>query len=206
MINETYGRDDADKLISAIAKRISVATGEQDTIARVGPDSFAVAISGVWQAARTAHALDELNEQVFGRPFVLKGEDLRVSATSGVAVFPGDGVDPYALLSNAEAAQRSAEKQNIRFQFYSPDMNERVADSMRLENRLRLALEQDEILMWYQPKTSLSQRRIDGIRGLDALAGQGVGPYGAAREVHSDHGADRTYTHCRSASTEQGRR
>lgn len=166
MINETYGRDDADKLIAAIAKRISVATGEQDTIARVGPDSFAVAISGVWQAARTAHALDDLNEQVFGRPFVLKGEELRVSATSGVAVFPGDGVDPYGLLSNAEAAQRNAEKQNIRFQFYSPDMNERVADSMRLENRLRLALEQDEILMWYQPKTSLQSGELTGFEAL----------------------------------------
>jgi diguanylate cyclase (GGDEF)-like protein len=166
MINETYGRDQADRLIAAIAKRIETATGGQNTVARVGPDSFAVAISGVWQEARIAHALDELNEKVFSRPFVLKGEELRVSATAGVAVYPGDGAEPFALLGNAEAAQQSAEKQNIRFQLYSPAMNERVADSMRLENRLRRALEQDEILMWYQPKASL---RTGALTGFEAL-------------------------------------
>lgn len=166
MINETYGRDGADRLIRAIANRLTTATGEGDTVARVGPDSFAVAMSGVWQAAQTAHGLEELHERVFGQPFVLNDEELRVSATSGVVVFPGDGKDEHSLLSNAEAAQRNAEKQNIPYLFYSPKMNERVADSIRLENRLRLALERDEFLMWYQPKLDVSTHELTGFEAL----------------------------------------
>lgn len=166
MINETYGRDEADRLIIDIAGRITAATGDQDTVARVGPDSFAVAISGDWQAAGTAHELEALNARVFGKPYRVQDEELRISATSGVVMYPGDGAEPHALLTNAEAAQRSAEKQNIRFEFYSPDMNERVAESMRLENRLRQALEQDEILMWYQPKLDLKGGRLTGFEAL----------------------------------------
>jgi diguanylate cyclase (GGDEF)-like protein len=109
MINETYGRDEADKLICTIANRISAATSERDTVARVGSDSFAVAISGTWHEARTAHTLEELNERVFGQPFVLIQEEVRIAATSGVSVCPGVGKDEQALLNFAEAAQRNAE-------------------------------------------------------------------------------------------------
>lgn len=166
MINDTYGRDGADRLISEIAERLRASAGTNNTIARVGPDSFALAMSGSWDATQAAHALEQLNDRVFGRPFILNREELRASATSGVAVFPGDGTNANSLLSNAEAALRDAEKQNVKFLFYSSEMNERVADSIRLENRLRQALERDEILMWYQPKLSVKSGKLTGFEAL----------------------------------------
>jgi diguanylate cyclase (GGDEF)-like protein/PAS domain S-box-containing protein len=182
MINDTYGRDGADKLIGEVAERLRAIAGAGSTIARVGPDSFALAITGTRDATRAAHALEQLNEQVFGRPFMLGQEELRLSATSGVAVFPGDGLDANSLLSNAEAALRDAERQNLRFLFYSSDMNERVGDSIRLENRLRQALEQDEILMWYQPKLCVKSRKLTGFEALmrwqDRESGELVQPAG----------------------------
>jgi GGDEF domain-containing protein len=95
-----------------------------DTVARVGPDSFAIARTGSWDAAPAARAPEQLNERVFGRPFLMNQEDLSFSATSGVAIFPDDGTNANALFSNAEAALRAAEKQNQKILFYRSDMNE----------------------------------------------------------------------------------
>jgi PAS domain S-box-containing protein len=158
----------------------AAATDEQATVARIGPDTFAIATSCSWEAAETVHALEQLNERVFREPLVLNEEVLRVSATSGVALFPADGRDAHALVSNAEASLRDAKNRNLRHLLYSPEINEKVADLVRLENRLRLALKHDEILMWYQPKISVRGRELTGFEALmrwhDGQSGQIVQP------------------------------
>jgi diguanylate cyclase (GGDEF)-like protein len=111
VINEKYGRDQADRLIVEIAERVRTSARSTDTVARVGPDSFAIAIaaSGASGAEETALAAGLLNDRVFGRPFRVNQEELRISAISGVAVYPGDGTNASALLSSAEASLRAAE-------------------------------------------------------------------------------------------------
>ncbi|MEQ8205481.1 MAG: GGDEF domain-containing phosphodiesterase, partial [Woeseia sp.] len=114
----------------------------------------------------TGHQLEELNHAVFDEAFRLGDDDVRVSATTGIAVFPEDGSLPEALLGNAEVALRNARLRNVRFLLYSKDMNERVAESLRLENRVRTALEGHEFSMWYQPKVCAHTGEL---RGLEAL-------------------------------------
>ena len=180
MINETYGREEGDRLITAVARRMKETVSEEDLVARVGPDAFAVAITGEWQTAGAAHALDDFYSRVFGSAFSVGTEEIRVSARTGVAIYPDDGREGPALLNNAEAAQHTARKDNVRYSFYSPGMNDRVGDSIRLENRMRDALEQDEMLMWYQPKVSLSSGRITGYEALmrwrDRESGEMISP------------------------------
>jgi diguanylate cyclase (GGDEF)-like protein len=166
LVNETLGRQAGDALIGAVAQRIKDKGTNEDTVARVGADSFALAVTGTWRAAEAAYLLEDQNRQLFGQAYVLGGEELRVSATAGVAVFPGDGNNPETLFANAEAALRKAKEQNARFLFYSPEMNARVADSLRLENRLRLALENGEMVLWYQPKVDVRTRAITGFEAL----------------------------------------
>jgi diguanylate cyclase (GGDEF)-like protein len=111
VINEKYGRHQADRLIVEIAERVRTSARATDTVARVGPDSFAIAIamSDASGAAGTTLAAELLNDRVFGRPFLVNQEDVHISAISGVAVFPGDGTNASALLSSAEASLRVAE-------------------------------------------------------------------------------------------------
>jgi diguanylate cyclase (GGDEF)-like protein/PAS domain S-box-containing protein len=166
LINDTLGRQAGDALIGAVAQRIKDTVRDEDTVARVGADSFALAVTGTWRAADAAHFLEAHNRHLFGQPFVLGGEELRVSATAGVAEFPADGDSPEMLFANAEAALRKAKEQNGRFLFYGPEMNARVADSLRLENRLRRALENGEMVLWYQPKVDAKTRMITGFEAL----------------------------------------
>ena len=166
LINDTLGRQAGDTLINAVAQRIKETFRDQDTVARVGADSFAAAMSGTWQAQDVARVLETHNRQLFGQPFLLGKEELRVSATSGVAVFPADGDNPEMLFANAEAALKKAKASGERFLFYGPEMNARIADSLRLENRLRSALENGEMVMWYQPKVNVKTRKVIGFEAL----------------------------------------
>ena len=166
LVNDSLGRQAGDALISAVARRITDTFRDQDTVARVGPNSFAVAVSGTWQAADAARVLESHTRQLFGRPFLLEKEELRMSASAGVAVFPGDGDSPEALFGNAEAALKKAKAGGERLLFYSPGMNARVADSLRLENKLRRAVDHSELVLWYQPKVSVRTREILGFEAL----------------------------------------
>jgi EAL domain-containing protein (putative c-di-GMP-specific phosphodiesterase class I) len=158
-------------------------TRDQDTVARLGADSFAVAVSGNWKIADLAQVLDARNEAVFGRPFLAGQEELRVSATAGIVMFPGDGENPESLFANAEAALRKAKEQSARFLFYSPEMNARVAESLRLENRLRRALENGEMVLWYQPKVSVKTRRVTGLEALIRWNDPETGMVGPAKFI-----------------------
>jgi diguanylate cyclase (GGDEF)-like protein/PAS domain S-box-containing protein len=166
VVNDSLGRQAGDALLTTLAQRIKESFRSQDTLARVGGDSFVVTVSGTWQAQEAANFLESHNRQLFGQPFLLGKEELRVSAKYGVAVFPGDGESPETLFANAEAALKQAKASGERFLFYSPEMNARVADSLRLENRLRQALENGEMVMWYQPKVSVRTRAILGFEAL----------------------------------------
>jgi len=166
LINDTLGRQAGDALLQAVAKRLKDAVRGRDSAARIGSNRFALAVSGVSNSAEAARALEKRSEALFGKPFLLGHEELRVLATAGVAMFPGDGGDPESLFANAEAALRKAKAENLRFLFYSPEMNARVADSLRLENKLRRALDNEELVLWYQPKVDAKTRAKTSLNEL----------------------------------------
>lgn len=166
LVNDTLGRQAGDALISAVAQRIRDTFRDEDAVARIGADGFAVSVAGTWQAADAAHFLEAHHRRIFGEPFLLGKEELRMSATAGVALFPGDGNDADTLFANAETAVKKAKLGGERFLFFSPEMNARVADSLRLENRLRRALENGEMVLWYQPKVDVRTRAILGFEAL----------------------------------------
>lgn len=166
LVNDTLGRKAGDELLAAVANRLRAEMREEDSIARVGSNRFALAISGQWSATEGAHLLESRSRAVFERTFQIAGEELRVSASAGVAMFPTDAADADALFANAEAALRSAQSDNLSFQFYGPEMNARVAEALKLENRIKRAFANEEFVFWYQPKIDLKTGRV---RGMEAL-------------------------------------
>jgi diguanylate cyclase (GGDEF)-like protein/PAS domain S-box-containing protein len=166
IVNDTLGRQAGDTLLKGIAQRIKGAVRDQDTVARVGPDTFAISVAGVWQASEIAHLVEARNRLLFDRPFSIGDEKLRVSVATGIAVYPSDADNQDALVLNAEAALRIAKQQNTPLLFYGPEMNAQAAQSLRIENKLRLALENRQFELWYQPKFSLKARRVTGMEAL----------------------------------------
>ena len=138
----------------------------EDTVARVGADSFAVALADVSDSAEVAHFLRDRVSTSLRHPVAAGGQELRISARFGVALYPSDGATPDTLYANAEAALKKTQATGKPFLFYAPEMNSRIAESLTLENKLRNALEQEQFVLYYQPKVTVRERTITGLEAL----------------------------------------
>ncbi len=166
VINDTFGGTAADRLLKLVAERLVGVIFDRDSMARVHADVFAALLSGIADEAGVARIVEEKIMACLTAPFAFEGQELRVSAHAGVALFPGDGTLPDALFSNAEAALNQAKTSSERYLFYAPQMNARVAGRLKLENKLRQALERNEFVLYYQPKIDLHKQRVTGLEAL----------------------------------------
>jgi diguanylate cyclase (GGDEF)-like protein len=166
LVNETFGRKAGDDLLREIGERLLQAAREQDTVARVGADHFAIAVAPFDRPGDTAYAFLERLDQALARPIVIEGVELRVTLKAGIAVFPTDGDSTEALCANAETALNKAKHTGSRYLFYAPEMNARVAESLAMEHRLRRALEDGTLSLHYQPKIDMASGEVAGLEAL----------------------------------------
>ena len=166
IINDTMGRHTGDALIKLIGERLQSAFFDRDSLARVNGNIFAVLLTEIKDESDIARIFEE---KIIGRlkqPFTLAGQDLRVSAKAGVALFPSDATEPDALFTSAETALREAKASNDRYLFYARKMNAQVAERLKLENKLRRAVERQEFVLFYQPKVDLLTEHVTGLEAL----------------------------------------
>ena len=166
LINDTLGHAAGDSLLKAVAQRLSSRLRSSDTVARLGGDEFVVVLSAVKQEQDIAHTTEEILGG-FSAPFDIEGQDIYISASIGVAIFPLDGQDVGSLLRNADTAMYVAkESGRDNFQFFSQEMNNRAVERMSLERNLRKALERQEFTLFYQPQFDVQHGRIIGMEAL----------------------------------------
>lgn len=165
-INESLGRHIGDELLREIGRRLRELLDETDILGSIGGDAFAIATRRWNDEFSATHFLEEIQPQILGLPFRVGEHELRVSAKSGIALYPTDGSDAEALIRNAEAALQEAKKHGQQYQFYAPQINARVAEKLSLENRLRLALEKEQYVLHYQPKLFLATGQVSGLEAL----------------------------------------
>jgi diguanylate cyclase (GGDEF)-like protein len=166
MVNESFGRKAGDDLLREVGVRLREAAREQDTVARVGADHFAIAVAPFERPGDTAYGFLERLDHAFSRPITIEGVELRVGVRAGIAVFPTDGESTEALCANAETALVKAKQTTSRYLFYAPEMNARVAESLAMENRLRQALADGTLALHYQPKIDVSSGDVAGLEAL----------------------------------------
>ncbi|TGU74372.1 EAL domain-containing protein [Geomonas terrae] len=165
-VNDAVGHDEGDRLLKVIAERLAGCVRAEDTVARRDSDEFVVLISDPAASDNAALIAGKLQEAV-ARPIRLAGREVAVTASVGIAVHPRDGEDAPTLLRNAEAAlYRAKELGHQNFQFHTGEMNARSLARMTLENHLRHALERQELVVYYQPKASLSSGAVVGMEAL----------------------------------------
>ncbi len=165
MVNDTLGHGTGDELLSRLAQRLSEMVRRGDTVARVGGDEFLILLPDVHGEQDASQIAQKVLERV-AAPFVVHGEELHVTASLGVAVYPTDGVDAETLIRNADGAMyRVKERGGNRFQLSSRLVN-RTLGRMSLEQELRNAIERDEFVVYYQPQVSLVSGEIVGVEAL----------------------------------------
>jgi diguanylate cyclase (GGDEF)-like protein/PAS domain S-box-containing protein len=165
-INVSLGRRAGDALLFEIVSRVRPMLGPDDTLARCDGDTFAWMMCDARDAAHVAAVIERSLLPRLRAPFELEETELRVSCRIGIALGPSDGCDADQLIRHAEAALHKAAASSQAYVFYAPIMNERVAERLALESRLRRAIECEEFVLHYQPKLELKTGNIVGLEAL----------------------------------------
>ena len=166
LVNDTLGHTCGDALIREVGERLSRCVRPGDTVARLGGDEFMVVMSDMASEDDAATLARHLLETV-ATPMKLECHDMIVTASLGVALYPKDGEQASILLKNADVAMyRAKELGRNSFQFYSPEFNARTLERLELETRLRGALKQGELVLYYQPQVDLQSGRMIGAEAL----------------------------------------
>ena len=165
-INDSLGHQLGDRLLQSVASRILVCVREGDTVARVGGDEFVIVIPGIGSSGDGSSVASKILE-VLGAAFHLSGNDLHVSASVGISLYPSDGSDAEMLMRNADTAMYHAKDSGRgNFQFFTQHMNVAAQQRLTLENALRRALDNEEFELHYQPLYDLRDRSITGFEAL----------------------------------------
>lgn len=166
VVIESMGHEAGDALLIHIAANLTRSLRDGDTVARFTGDEFAVAVSDVSRDDEAAVVARKVLEAV-AQPMQWQGQEIRLTASLGVGLFPRDGGDADSLLRNAAAAMHSARAAGgSGFRYYAPEMNERLSRRFALESELHRALERDELVLHYQPRVSLASGEITGAEAL----------------------------------------
>jgi diguanylate cyclase (GGDEF)-like protein/PAS domain S-box-containing protein len=165
-INDSFGHAAGDGLLQSVAKRLVDCGRASDTVSRHGGDEFVVVLSEVEHSEDAAIAARRMVEAV-GEAHLVGEQEVHVSTSIGVSVYPDDGEDAETLVKNADTAMYQA-KENGRqsFQFFKPAMNLRAVEREFIEQALRRALDRDEFTLHYQPKISFRTGLITGAEAL----------------------------------------
>lgn len=165
-VNDTYGHAAGDDLLRQVAKRMQSCVRGSDTVGRLSGDEFAVMLSNLAKTEDAGMVAQKIVESL-AATFNLNGQQAHISASIGIALYPSDGKDPDALLKNADTAMYRAKSQGRNgYQFYLPQMNERLIQRQQLEAKLHGALDRNEFLLHYQPKADLLSGAITGFEAL----------------------------------------
>ena len=165
-LNDALGRHVGDAVLRMVAERLGAGVAHSASLARLGGDTFAVALTALQRGADAAalveHSILALLEPVFRHG----GHELRIAARAGLALYPDDGGDAETLLKHAELALKKAKSGGARVLFYAPQMNAALAARLALEGALRVALAEQQFSMHYQPRVDLRSGRIVSAEAL----------------------------------------
>jgi diguanylate cyclase (GGDEF)-like protein/PAS domain S-box-containing protein len=164
-INDTLGHDVGDYLLIKVTERIKNCLRSSDTLARLGGDEFIILLEDITdkQIVKVATKLCES----FILPFYLNSRDVFITTSIGISIYPTDGTDMKILLKNADMAiYRAKEKGRNTFEFYTPEMNEKILKKLNIETNLRNAMDKKELFLNYQPVIDVHTHKIISLETL----------------------------------------
>ena len=167
-VNDSLGHAAGDQLLQQVAARLQQVLAPGDLLARMGGDEFTLLLSG--RKAGTETAARETAESLrtcLAHPVVIEGQELYVTSSIGISLFPDHGADAETLLKSADLAMYKAKEEGRGGWYaFTPTLTEAASERLVMENALRQAIEREELTLLYQPQISLATQQIIGAEAL----------------------------------------
>jgi len=165
-INDSLGYVSGDRLLQSVAQRLTSCVRESDTVARFGSDEFAILLTQIPRAQDAANAARAI-KQSLDQAFIFEDQELFVSSSIGISLYPHDGRDTGGLLKTAGVALERAKAQGgNNYQFYTAGGTTRALKQLILESNLRPGLEREEFFIQYQPQVAIHDFHLVGMEAL----------------------------------------
>ena len=166
IVNDSVGAALADELLRQFSSRLVQCVRIRDTVARLGGDEFGLILTMTRDQDDAVGVANEVREALRA-PFDLHGQQAGLTSSIGISLYPDDALEPETLVRYADTAMvRAKEAGRDGYRFFTAGMNVQVLARLDLELALRRALENNEFVLYYQPKVNLSSGRISGAEAL----------------------------------------
>jgi diguanylate cyclase (GGDEF)-like protein/PAS domain S-box-containing protein len=165
-INDSLGYTAGDRLLQSVAQRLTSCVRESDTVARFGGDEFAILLTQIPRAQDAANAARAI-KQSLDQAFIFEDQEIFVSSSIGISIYPNDGRDTAGLLKTAGVALDRAKVQGgNNYQFYTAGGTTRALKQLVLESNLRSGLDKSEFIVHYQPQVDVRDFQLVGMEAL----------------------------------------
>jgi len=165
-INDSLGYTAGDRLLQSVGQRLTSCVRESDTVARFGSDEFAILLTQIPRAQDAANAARAIKHSL-DQAFIFEDQEIFVSTSIGISLYPSDGRDTAGLLKTAGAALDRAKVQGGNtYQFYTAGGTTRALKQLVLESNLRPGLERSEFFLHYQPQVAIHDFHLVGMEAL----------------------------------------
>ncbi|HEC17377.1 MAG TPA: EAL domain-containing protein [Sedimenticola sp.] len=166
VVNETFGHALGDDLLKMVADRLLTCVGSSDTVARLNGDEFTVLLQNV-QRRKDISLIAGAIVEILSESYILGGQEIVISPSVGISLYPQDGAELDSLMRNADMAMNQAkESGGGRYNFCNAQLNAETSARLSMETALRRALEQDELTIYYQPQIDLHSMSVVGVEAL----------------------------------------
>ena len=166
-VNDVLGHDIGDHLLQEMASRLQKDVRMSDVISRLGGDEFTIILENIKSKNEIATVAQKIITSISDKPFLIKKNDLFITSSMGISVYPHDGNNIKDLVKNSDVAMYKA-KQNggNNYQFYTQEMSELIIKKQSIESDLRHAIEKKQLILYYQPQVDITNGKIIGLEAL----------------------------------------
>ena len=166
-VNDSFGHLVGDQLLQRVTERLVGHVRVGDTLAHMDGDEFGLVLAGIKDPDEAGETAQKILDALSHDTFSVGVDEIYITASIGIGVYPNDGADAITLIKNAAAALYHAKNEGRgNFQYYAAEMNASAGQRLKLGTDLRRALNREEFVLYYQPKVDLTNGKIVGVEVL----------------------------------------